>query len=103
MLGAPPVGRGRTLGMAIGDWLIQNQSRLGISFELTAAAQPSEATRSRQDRAGLIEETLKAIGVDVDFEDPEEMAAERNSTMGWLDPLEAYKPKVTLIERQARS
>lgn len=47
--GTPPVGRGRTIKEAIGDWLHTNQSRLGLSFDVVGAARETEERRRHRE------------------------------------------------------
>lgn len=35
-LGSPPIGRGKSIKEAVGDWLYHNQTELGITFDVTA-------------------------------------------------------------------
>lgn len=39
--GSPPVGRGRTIKEAIGDWLHNNQSLMDVQFEVDTTAEPA--------------------------------------------------------------
>jgi dsDNA-binding SOS-regulon protein len=45
--GSPPVGRGASLKEAVGDWLLNNQTRLGISFDTVAVQADIELERER--------------------------------------------------------
>jgi hypothetical protein len=47
--GSPAIGRGRTVKEALGDWLHNNQIRLGISFTVDASAQKAEQRRRRRE------------------------------------------------------
>lgn len=43
--GSPPVGRARTMASAIGEWLTNNQSQIGISIGVDESAMPAEKRR----------------------------------------------------------
>jgi hypothetical protein len=43
--GSPPVGRGRTMKEAMGDWLHNNQRRLNLTFDVHTSAQRAENAR----------------------------------------------------------
>jgi hypothetical protein len=43
--GSPPVGRGRTMREAVGDYFHQNQTELNIEFEVDPSAQDAENRR----------------------------------------------------------
>ncbi len=47
--GSPPVGRGRSMIEAIGSYFHNNQSRLGISFNVDPSAMPAEVDRRRRE------------------------------------------------------
>lgn len=49
--GSPPVGRGRTMIEAIGYWFHRNQDRIGLEFEVTESAMPTELRRRRRELA----------------------------------------------------
>lgn len=46
--GSPPVGRGRTMKEAIGDWFINNQDTVGYAID-TAAVRPVEIARIKRE------------------------------------------------------
>jgi len=43
--GSPPMGRGRTMKEAIGDFFHANQTELKIEFEVHGTARPAEMRR----------------------------------------------------------
>lgn len=49
--GSPPVGRGRTLKEALGDWLLNNQRELGMVVDITEAVVPYENRRQARELA----------------------------------------------------
>jgi hypothetical protein len=49
--GLPPVGRGRTMASAIGNYILNNQHTLGIEFIVDSTAQPAELRRRRRELA----------------------------------------------------
>lgn len=49
--GTPPVGRGRSITEAMGQWLRINHVRLGIDFEVDPSAAPAELGRRRRELA----------------------------------------------------
>lgn len=49
--GSPPVGRGRTMEEALGNWLITNQYGLDIVIDVTEAVEPTEQARRKRELA----------------------------------------------------
>lgn len=49
--GSPPVGRGKSMEEAMGEWLRNNQTELGISFHVEESAVPDEAARRARELA----------------------------------------------------
>ena len=49
--GSPPVGRGRTMKEAIGDWFHNNQSRVDVKYVLHSSAEEAEKRRRRRELA----------------------------------------------------
>lgn len=49
--GSPPVGRGRTMAEALGDWLKNNQRDLDIFIDVHATAMPAELARRKRELA----------------------------------------------------
>jgi len=47
--GSPPVGRGRTMFEAIGDYVYANQSELDITFDVDESARPAEMRRRQRE------------------------------------------------------
>lgn len=47
--GCPPVGRGRTMIQAIGDFFHRNQLTLGITFDVDPSALPAEMRRRERE------------------------------------------------------
>lgn len=47
--GSPPVGRGQTMFHAIGNWLHNNQTDLGLRFEVHESARSAEMERRRRE------------------------------------------------------
>lgn len=45
LTGSPPVGRGRTMAEAVGNFVHVNQRRLDIDFVVDVSAQPAEMRR----------------------------------------------------------
>jgi hypothetical protein len=43
--GSPPVGRGRTIPEALGDFLIHYQNQLGLQIEVDESAREAELAR----------------------------------------------------------
>lgn len=46
--GSPPVGRGRTVNEALGEYLRNNQDRLGIKLVVHDSAMPTEMRRRKR-------------------------------------------------------
>lgn len=46
--GVPPVGRGKSLKEALGDYVINNQDALGIKFEIMESASVAESARREE-------------------------------------------------------
>jgi hypothetical protein len=51
LLGSPPVGRGKSMDKALGVWLRNNQSRLGIFIDVDPSARAAEETRREKELA----------------------------------------------------
>lgn len=47
--GAVPVGYGRTMKEALGDWLINNQRDLNLFIDVDETAKPTEMARRRRE------------------------------------------------------
>ncbi len=47
--GTPPVGRGRTMMEAVGNYFHANQTKLGIEFEVEPLAQSAEMRRRQRE------------------------------------------------------
>jgi len=47
--GSPPVGRGRTMMEAIGQWFHYNRERVNVDFELDPSAQQAEDRRRKRE------------------------------------------------------
>lgn len=49
--GSPPVGRGRTIKEAMGDFLWNNQRKFGVLFKFDKSAEPTYRRQRRREMA----------------------------------------------------
>ena len=49
--GSPPVGRGKNMKEAIGDWVFHNRARVNVDFALDKSAEKSEMKRRKKELA----------------------------------------------------
>jgi hypothetical protein len=47
--GSPPMGRGRTMKEAIGDWLFYNRKEVDVEFAVDDTARPAEMRRRQRE------------------------------------------------------
>lgn len=51
VIGSPPVGRGKTMLSALGDWLHHNRNAVGVVLEIDSTAVEAEAARRKRELA----------------------------------------------------